>query len=324
MKIDNYIRKFITDRTGVKISNSPYHLNYEKTGQEASNIIRKQLESDKPSLITRFGSVELKGTLNYYFINKYNRNKFKSRLNYWLGNYPYLNAWDPTVINNLLLQAGFFPDDKILVKRFAELTLECAIKIDVLGIFHHYEKHIEHLIKDAKKIRLPDIEPYFHADPWTTVLKGKRILVVHPYKETIESQYLKRDKLFRDDNVLPIFKSLRVIKSIQTIANSKERGHYQNWFEALEIMKSQIKEEDFDIAIIGAGAYGMPLAAYVKDIGKKAIHMGGATQVLFGIKGQRWDSQEWFANYLYNENWVRPSSNEIPDGAKKVENGCYW
>ena len=50
-------------------------------------------------------------------------------------------------------------------------------------------------------------------------------------------------------------------------------------------MKNQIVKTDFDIAIIGAGAYGFSLAAFIKKIGKKAVHLGGPTQVLFGIKG---------------------------------------
>ena len=48
-------------------------------------------------------------------------------------------------------------------------------------------------------------------------------------------------------------------------------------------------EEIFDVAIIGCGAYGMPLAAMLKQAGKQAIHLGGATQLLFGIKGKRWE-----------------------------------
>jgi hypothetical protein len=35
---------------------------------------------------------------------------------------------------------------------------------------------------------------------------------------------------------------------------------------------------EFDVALIGAGAYGLPLAACVKRLGKKAIHMGGVTK----------------------------------------------
>jgi len=43
----------------------------------------------------------------------------------------------------------------------------------------------------------------------------------------------------------------------------------------------------FDIAIIGAGTYGLLLATYVKNPGQKSIHLGGAVQTLFGIKRGR-------------------------------------
>ena len=49
-------------------------------------------------------------------------------------------------------------------------------------------------------------------------------------------------------------------------------------------MKKQIESVEFDIAIIGCGAYGMPLSLFVKDLGKKAIHLGGNVQYLFGIR----------------------------------------
>ncbi|MPN33589.1 hypothetical protein SDC9_181078 [bioreactor metagenome] len=88
-------------------------------------------------------------------------------------------------------------------------------------------------------------------------------------------------------------------------------------------MKEKISKSDFEIAIIGAGAYGLALGAYIKSLGKQAIHMGGATQLLFGIKGTRWDKHDFISN-LYNENWIRPSENEIYKGANNVEGGCYW
>ena len=50
---------------------------------------------------------------------------------------------------------------------------------------------------------------------------------------------------------------------------------------------------DFDVAIIGCGAYGFPLAAKLKQAGKQAIHLAGATQLLFGIKGKRWEEYQF-------------------------------
>ncbi len=80
---------------------------------------------------------------------------------------------------------------------------------------------------------------------------------------------------------------------------------------------------EFDIAIIGCGSYGLPLAAKLKRHGKQAIHLGGATQVLFGIKGKRWAENPVFRK-LFNDYWVYPSLDEIPITAKRIDNACYW
>ena len=49
--------------------------------------------------------------------------------------------------------------------------------------------------------------------------------------------------------------------------------------------------------------------------------IGGALQLLFGIKGRRWDRE--FSS-IYNDAWVRPEENEKPRNANSVEGGCYW
>ena len=81
---------------------------------------------------------------------------------------------------------------------------------------------------------------------------------------------------------------------------------------------------DFDVAIIGCGAYGFPLAAHAKKLGKIGIHLGGVTQLLFGIKGSRWENWTHYTELRKNngKDWVY--ANEIPKDYKKIENGCYW
>lgn len=88
-------------------------------------------------------------------------------------------------------------------------------------------------------------------------------------------------------------------------------------------MYEEAMKIDFDVAILGCGAYGLPLAARLKRAGKQAIHLGGTVQILFGIKGKRWDTDS-LTNHLYNEHWVRPLPEETPAAAKSVESGCYW
>jgi hypothetical protein len=77
---------------------------------------------------------------------------------------------------------------------------------------------------------------------------------------------------------------------------------------------------NFDIALIGAGAWSLPLAAHAKKIGKKAIHLGGTLQLLFGIRGGRFD--QW--GFAYHQGWIRPLPEETPANCQRMEKGAYW
>ena len=77
------------------------------------------------------------------------------------------------------------------------------------------------------------------------------------------------------------------------------------------------------LALLAVGPMAFLWLLSSKLWGSKQFTWGGATQMLFGIKGKRWDLKE-ISKELYNENWTRPDENEKPAGAFKVENGCYW
>ena len=149
------------------------------------------------------------------------------------------------------------------------------------------------------------------------------MLVIHPFSETIESQYKNnRKRLFRNAKMLPEFE-LKTLKAIQTVAGTPPPPGIETWFDAYHSMAADLERIKFDIAIIGCGAYGLPLAAHVKRLGKKSVHLGGVAQLLFGIRGARWDNYA-VEGGLYNEFWVRPSASETPKMFKQVEDGCYW
>lgn len=287
-----------------------------------NELITQLLTSDQPCFIGRIGTVEGAVVLNY--------NQIKSNRNYFLKLYDYITDetrlpfWDlGRPIKELKSNAGFFPINNIrLIEDFAELYLNNIPKIDLCGRFEYYEKFLPFSNK-CHMVQLETLYPFFVKNPWSKCLENKKVLVIHPFKESIEKQYLKRKDLFDNPNILPDF-NLKVLKAVQTLAG--EKSEYSSWFEALEYMKTEINNIDFDIAIIGCGAYGLPLASHVKDIGKKAIHLGGGTQLLFGIKGKRWEKDYTDPCYrnLFNENWVYPNNNERPKDMKIVEGGCYW
>jgi hypothetical protein len=93
-------------------------------------------------------------------------------------------------------------------------------------------------------------------------------------------------------------------------------------------MKNEIDKVEYDICLIGCGANGFPLAAHVKRNEKKSIQLRGSLQLLFGIRGKRWEKPNLNKDYsffnLMNEHWVRPPIEETPQISVKVEGATYW
>jgi hypothetical protein len=266
-------------------------------------------------MIARFGSNELNCVVAY----KNQKDRPNDYVGYLRQEIDFL-AWEQSLLFAMSNNAGFFPAEIQHLERFAERMLDDLTYVDILGCYWRQERFLGKELSHVYKVGLPDLEPYYHKDPWSTVLQDRKVLVVHPFQKSIERQYKNRTALFNDPKVLPAFE-LSTIKAVQSIAHGTTQ--FGSWFDALHAMEEQIGQADFDIAIIGCGAYGFPLAAHVKRMGKKAVHLGGATQILFGIRGKRWDSLPAIAQ-LMNEHWVRPHFSEIPPGGDAVEDGCYW
>lgn len=228
------------------------------------------------------------------------------------------------ILNQMKNNSGFFPQDQNLLRRFTDLMKQSCGRIDLFGVwFNMMEDYvIDRYGGTCELTELSALEPWYLEHPWTRALQGKRILMMHPFADTMKKQYKKREKLFENPEILPEFGALYTVKAVQTIAGVKD-DRFQNWFEAFDWMYEEAMKTDFEVAIIGCGAYGLPLAAKIKEAGRCAVHMGGATQLLFGIKGRRWDNHPVIGK-LYNEHWVRPAENEKPAGAEGVEEGCYW
>lgn len=168
------------------------------------------------------------------------------------------------------------------------------------------------------------LEPfYFPETPWSAVLRGRRVLVVHPFADTIAAQYAKHVSGARvwPGDVLPPM-DLVLLKSVVSLGTG--RPPHATWAESLALMKTQIDAAlPFDVALLGCGAYGLPLAHHVLDRGATAIYVGGALQLLFGIQGTRWATRSFFQSRT-NEHWVWPHANETPPGASAVEGAAYW
>jgi hypothetical protein len=209
---------------------------------------------------------------------------------------------------------------------FAEAYMQAAIQSDVLAVWQLGLIGHEFLLRHTPTlVGLSDIDPTFchlrGIEPWTTSLEGKRVLVVHPFKESIEEQFKNRARIKTVNEIMPEF-DLQVVVPPQTYAGWQP-GEGETWATLLQRTTAEIASHDFDVAIVAAGPYGLPIAAFVKAMGRPAIHLGGATQLLFGIRGRRWDDRDDF-NRAFDDSWVRPLPIEVPPQSGRFEKSPYW
>jgi len=299
--------------------------------QLANDKIFNLLISDNPCMISRFGTTELITINNYLCINE-NKSVFKKIIKFISDN-THLPWWQIENFKYLDEFSGVYPPTINTIVNFSKRYLNDIPLIDLLGSFQYYERFMP-LKGDIQNVHLETLYPFFVERPWTLALKGKKVLVVHPFELTIQTQFKIRKDLFSNEDILPNFE-LITLKSIQSAGGI--RPPFKDWFESLKYLEDRISEIDFDICILGCGAYGLPLAAHVKRLGKKSFHIGGGLQLLFGIKGERWSEEskygKWYeipelfkSNYcdLFNDFWIRPLAVDTPKSANKIDGGSYW
>lgn len=253
---------------------------------QASELIYDLLVSGKPCMVARFGSTEILALTNYLgVVEKHNS------IGKYVQGKQFAWWWEENVKEQMTKWSGFFPSSEENLMKFGNLMLEDMTQVDILGSWLREEQiMIDEYCLKLQKVTLLALEPYWAAKPWTRALEGKNVLVIHPFASLIESQYAeKRELLFQDKRVLPSFE-LKTLQAVQSIGGESD---FEDWFEALDWMKNRMDATDYDIALIGCGAYGFPLAAHAKRMGKQSVHLGGALQLLFGIKGKRWENPNY-------------------------------
>ena len=284
---------------------------------DTNDLIFNLIKSEQPFMVGRFGWTEIDTLVHYDNFLKMNS---LEKLYEWslTLRYPFSKN---CMLNDIHRQSGFYPISKKNIALFREEMVSSMERVDLLASWVKGECRYREYMPNVKVCKLDFIEPYLSENPWSEALEGLKVLIIHPFTDSIYDQYTQnRFNIFKDKKVLPKFE-LKLVKAPQTLPG--DSYSFSNWFETLDALTDEIYQIDFEIALIGCGAYGFPLASRIKKFGKKSIHLGGATQLMFGIKGKRWDQQPLFMN-LYNEFWKYPTVHEKPKGYFGIDRGCYW
>lgn len=268
--------------------------------EESNKFIETLIESEKPFLISRIGlggeTIASVLTLNNMSL-------------------------PPQATNWFHINAGFYGTTDY--KRFAKMYKDGFENSDATAYwnFPGFQELEDFLVPEEKPLLdISSLESFRIDNPWTRLLRGKKILIVHPFKETIQNQLQSRSMIWENQDILPDSEYV-LYKSVQSIG---DEGPHKDWYESFDVMCEEISNLDFDIAFLGCGAYGIPLSNFIKtNLNKSAIYIGGGLQLYFGIIGKRWENSQDVTKFQ-NEYWAKASVNETPQKNNLVEGGCYW
>jgi hypothetical protein len=273
-------------------------------------LIEKAIANRQPFVAGKMGSLETLGL-------RTSLRRQKARQN---GRKPF--SYTAYLSHALYVVAGVYPQSEEVFDQFGNVYLETIKACDALAAWDvagEAKIFRDHCAKTTL-VKLLSLEPYFSAAPWSRSLKGKRVLVISPFVDSITKQYAKREELWDNLDILPLFKLLTLRAPMSAALVQPEMS---DWFKSLDQLKAKMDAVDFDVALIGAGAFSLPLAVHAKNCGKVAIHLGGSLQILFGVVGKRWKENKTFKDFI-KPSWCSPSSEETPKNFRIVEGGSYW
>jgi len=214
---------------------------------------------------------------------------------------------------DLARDCGVFPRSPEVLHRWASTYLQKLPLLDhcAVGLHPGESLVVGRFCAKAKRIAPRALESFFFTNPWSSALRGKKVVVIHSFEDAIRQQYNRREEIWPRGAaaVLPRF-DLRTIRAPSAAC----RHDYPDSLSMLHGLESELERcrntEGFDVALIGCGAAGLPLAVRAKELGGIGIDLGPSLPLLFGIRGEREDRPEY--RRFMNDAWGRPWVGETP------------
>ena len=289
---------------------------------EGCELIRKTIESEEEAgvLIGRFGTIEfdvLYAKWNGHAITKDMRSVLERNAGVF-GSVSDINRWcneySEAVKETEIMATGWYEPIRIKEQRL-----------------------LKSMEFNGKQVALRSLEPYYWDESvrWSRVLKGK-VCVVSSFADTIMKQlssvasgasgasgiWSKVDGKMWGEDI-----EWSAVRTGYAPSLALGRASWScdpsSWSDSVDYVVKEVLLTGARTVIIGCGGLGMIIGARLKAAGKICIVLGGATQVLFGIKGRRWETHSVISK-LWGTDWVWPAKDETPGGASEVERGCYW
>ena len=286
------------------------------TIEEGGRILYERIQSGVPFVAGKLGTSEFEALL--WFINHKD------------GVFPL------HIQKNMKINAGLFGER--CIEEWCAYMLGNAGLMDEIAMWnpisplqerYFIEKHFPQI---KKFLPLRALEPFYQdkaENRWSLAVQTP-FCVVSPFVTTIEGQWSRRDELFpfplfaTDDFRGCVYVGYSPLICQKTeLCSWPESILQEGWFAGVQLIVESCVTTGAKFVFVGAGALSLPICFELKKRGISAIHTGGGTQLIFGIKGRRWLNHGVIAGF-FNDSWVSPAVLEVPSNAERIEGGCYF
>lgn len=305
-----------------------------KTFYELNDYLRNLLLEGKPASVIR-----LDNTTGYI-------------IDCALKNVPISNEFfNPTTI----LEGGIYPNTVEYAFSYVyKNTFECMLRAECVGFVDisgeiKNNSPMKEIFKDKvmffkdgymvfdpgsllgySKFYIENLDTPDNFVPWTTALKGKKVLVISTHVESIKYQWKNRKQIWGDNyHKMSDFELVDVIRApYHPSLDDRQYPNTHSWGDMVNYIKNLIEEYDYDVLLSGSSTSSPIFVDYAKVMGKVGIQTGGVIQLLFGIKGGRWAKVSAYSdwNRMFNEHWIYPLKIDQPQN--KIQglesNFAYW
>ena len=151
-----------------------------------------------------------------------------------------------------------------------------------------------------------------------TSLEGKKILVISNATDILKKS---ADRGLENIYNIPIesFSSIYYLKTPQTTLGADYPD--STIIETSNKLVEQIKNINFDIALLACGAYGVSLTNEIRKMGKMAVYLGSALYTMFGVYS--YGIPLPYDNIFKTENFIEVEET-CPQHCKYIDEGKYW
>lgn len=248
--------------------------------------------------------------------------------------FPYISD----IKKNMSVNAGIFPvTDEALDDWAQHMVSEVLPALDGVAEWNSRNPLQESQVLNAfsgsaKRFPSRSLEPFYEDTTtarWTIRIPDRtKVAVISPFSASVAKQWTHQAEIWTPNPVWNANIILTTVKAHYSPYLSPDSSWSPEiidggWRAAVKSIVDQVVASGAKLALIGAGALSLPIAAALKKRGVAAIHTGGSTQILFGIKGTRWATHSVISGF-FNSAWVSPAEDEIPVNGTLVEGGCYW